>query len=314
MQRNIVLQTIFLCSVNMIFMLLGTFFNSIVILCFWRSRKLRNSLGYFMILVLACFDLAVVISTHPLIMLSTMMWLFQKNQMFHIIYLDISITFYSFSVSSLLTMNVGRYVALTYPYFHRRVVTRWRLLMIFSVFEVLCLVQYILAHIIRMLSVHVAAVNLLGISFILLAFLNYKIFMIARRIRKAEDRMTASLQLNEINNRPISALNLKTRNNSKGTSTCLCTVPCFFVCCFPALLFHCIGLVSNPEWGVWEIANLEWSLWVRTFASMNSTFNCLVFFWKNTNLRSEAKNILKGWWHSFSGSNNVDERNNLGMP
>ena len=292
MQRNILLHTIFLCSVNMIFMLLGIFFNSIVILCFWRSRKLRNSLGYFMIVFLACFDLAVVISTHPLIMLSTTTWLFQENQMLRIINIDISIIFYGFSFSTLLTMNVERYVALTYPYFHRRLVTRRRLLMILSVSEVLCLVQYILAHRIRMLTVHVGSVSLLGISFILLAFLNYKIFMIARRIRKAEDCVTASLQLNEISNCPTSALNLKTRNNSKGTSTCLCTVLCFFVCCFPALLYHCVGLVSNLEWGLWEIANLEWNLWVRTFASMNSTFNCLVFFWKNTTLRNEAKNIL----------------------
>ena len=123
MKQNILLHTIFLFTVNSIFMLTGTFLNSIVILYFWRSSYLRNRLGYFMIVVLACFDLAVVIITHPLIMLSTMAWLLQKFEIFHAINSTISALFYGFSFVSLVTMNVERYLALTYPYFHQRFAT-----------------------------------------------------------------------------------------------------------------------------------------------------------------------------------------------
>jgi hypothetical protein len=41
-------------------------------------------------------------------------------------------------------------------------------------------------------------------------------------------------------------------------------------------------------------------LWVDTFASMNSTFNCLIFFWRNSILRLEGMNIVKRLWTARS--------------
>jgi hypothetical protein len=35
-------------------------------------------------------------------------------------------------------------------------------------------------------------------------------------------------------------------------------------------------------------------LWGSTLLSMNSTFNCLIFYWKNKILRQEGMKILKG--------------------
>ena len=34
-------------------------------------------------------------------------------------------------------------------------------------------------------------------------------------------------------------------------------------------------------------------LWARTIASMNSTFNCLIFYWKNKILLTEGIKIIK---------------------
>ena len=52
-------------------MVAGIFLNSVVIISLWRSSQLRKQLCYFMILVLSCFDLAVVTITHPLLIVST---------------------------------------------------------------------------------------------------------------------------------------------------------------------------------------------------------------------------------------------------
>ena len=52
-------------------MVAGIFLNSVVIISLWRSSQLRKKLCYFMILVLSCFDLAVVTITHPLLIVST---------------------------------------------------------------------------------------------------------------------------------------------------------------------------------------------------------------------------------------------------
>jgi hypothetical protein len=37
---------------------------------------------------------------------------------------------------------------------------------------------------------------------------------------------------------------------------------------------------------------LFFNLWSNTFLSINSTFNCLIFFWRNTILRREGMKIV----------------------
>ena len=293
MKLDILLHTMFLCTLNTIFMLTGLFLNSIVITCFCGSSILRNRLNYFMIAVLACFDLAVVIVTHPLIMLSSMAWLFQKYEKFLRINWDISTILYGLSMASLLIMNVERYIALTYPYFHQRFVTKRKILTVLFVFQLLFSVLYILSYKHLVLPDGVTPVAFLSILFILLFYLNYKIYRIARRMRKSDDRMAASLQLNHDSNPPVHILTLKSKSTLKSTSTCLFAFLCFFVCCFPAYLRSCIGLVSKPLLS--SDVSLGWTLWANTLVSMNSTFNCLIFFWKNTTLRNEGRNILKKW-------------------
>ena len=71
METSDIVSVAFLCIINIIFMVAGIFLNSVVIISLWRSSQLRKKLCYFMILVLSCFDLAVVTITHPLLIAST---------------------------------------------------------------------------------------------------------------------------------------------------------------------------------------------------------------------------------------------------
>ena len=307
MTLGILLNTILLCTVNTVFMLTGILLNSIVILCFWRSGQLQNKLCYFMILVLACFDLAVVIITHPLIMLSTISWCIRKYEIFHTINLNISAIFYGSSLLTLLTMNVERYIALTYPYFHQRSVTRRRLLALLFVLEVLGLVQLTLSYRDFVFPAHVAPACFLAILFLLLFFINYKIFIIAKRIREDDNRVAASLGPGE-GDYPANISELKSKLTLKNISTCLLAALCFFLCCCPGLLYNCVLLVSKSLLSS-DVAQ-GWGLWSSTLVSMNSTFNCLLFFWKNTTLQNEGKKILKGRSHLFMKPNKVEEQTN----
>ena len=65
MHLSTVINASFLCLFNVALMIAGIFFNSVVIISLWRSSQLRKKLCYFMILVLSCFDLAVVAILHP---------------------------------------------------------------------------------------------------------------------------------------------------------------------------------------------------------------------------------------------------------
>ena len=291
MGLGVLLNTVLLCVVNTTFMLTGISLNSIVILSFWRSSQLRNKLCYFIILVLACFDLAVVIITHPLIMLSTMAWCIKKYEIFHVINRNISAIIYGSSLLTLLTMNIERYIALTYPFFHQVFVTKKRLLVLLFVLDVLGFVQFTVSCESLVLPSQVAAACFLGTLFFLLFFMNYKIFIIARRIREEDIRIVASLREGKKDHpAEISSL-IQNRLTFKSISTCILAALCFVLCCCPGLLYNCVILLSNNLLSADVV--MGWGLWVSTFVSMNSTFNCLIFFWKNTTLQNEGKKILR---------------------
>ena len=79
MHPSHVINAIFLCLLNVSFLVAGFILNSVVIISLWRSSTLINkkNLCYFMILILSCSDLAVVAMVHPLLILSTIRWSLQ---------------------------------------------------------------------------------------------------------------------------------------------------------------------------------------------------------------------------------------------
>jgi hypothetical protein len=77
-----------------------------------------------MIMVLSCFDLASVITNHPLLALHLVFWINEKHDLVAKmeIYLHFGITAAGFSLVALL-MNIERYLGAYYPIFHRKSVT-----------------------------------------------------------------------------------------------------------------------------------------------------------------------------------------------
>ena len=120
------LNVVLLCVVNAVFTLIGIFLNSFVIISM-ASAKLHKKLCYFMIFILAICDVAVVAVHHPLIIYEVLAEFVWSNnlQSFEILrYLGHLI---AFSMTALLTMTIERYLALLYPFFHQRFVTKSRL-------------------------------------------------------------------------------------------------------------------------------------------------------------------------------------------
>jgi hypothetical protein len=72
-------NAVLLCAVNFLLTFVGICLNSLVIISLLNSQ-LRRKLCYFMILVLDCFDLAVVVVFHPFIIMETILsWLFNTS-------------------------------------------------------------------------------------------------------------------------------------------------------------------------------------------------------------------------------------------
>ncbi len=192
MSAYILMNVIALCSVNILFLLLGSFLNATVIICLWKSSHLRKKfMGHFMILVLSCFDLAIVLVVHPLTVVSTIAWYSENAVMMHKLRNSKHVTTVLFALSfyALMTMNLERYIAVKYPIYHKISLTKSKLLVVFAIF-------FLLAITLRVFSATGLIPQQLPSSLTFLVILpimlltNFRMHFIARRTlqKKAQDR------------------------------------------------------------------------------------------------------------------------------
>ena len=269
-------------------MVAGVFLNSVVIISLRRSRQLRKKLCYFMILVLSCFDLAVVIVTHPFLIASTIYFsLREVNERYDKARLFISFVLYCFSMFALVTLNIERFLALTRPFFHQASVTKTRIVR----FEGFLMIVFVIGLSPALYfdgKVIVNIVSLVTVFSLLFLFIysNYKMFVIAKSKRVDETAGPTTAMASDENRKKL-ILNLK------NISTCSWAVGCFFVCSCPKIIYSVLRLASEMQ--LYDRRVLLFNLWSNTFLSMNSTFNCLIFFWRNSILRHEGIKIIKSF-------------------
>ena len=288
MEKSDILNVVFVCIINIIFMIVGIFLNSVVIISLWRSRQLRKKLCYFMVLVLSCFDLAVVSITHPLIITSTIQLPTERDQatregrrVF------ISVILCSFSMCALFMLNIERFLALTWPFFHQVFVTKRRLVALLVFLSILVVGLSPLLHINRKTNLIVNILIAICILFMLFlsTYANYKMFVIAKS-KQADKKVASRPETSKDENKKTRIINLK------NISTCSLAVGCYFLCCCPYIIYLTfIRLASGKS--AYDKQVLLFNLWVSTFISVNSTLNCVIFFWRNSVLRREGMKIIK---------------------
>ena len=283
MDSSYVINLTFLFLLNVSFMVAGIFLNSVVIISLRRSSQLRKKICYFMILVLSCFDLAAVAIVHPLLVLSTMVWALRPSREIYHIRILTTIHLAGFSMFALLTLNIERFLALTFPFFHQSVVTKRRITTFLAIWMI---IQITLSPLFYFYDTPLTNALIIGfISILLCAFnyLNYKVLFIAKSKRKAERIATNSKKERK-----------KRKINFKDISTCWLAVGCFSIFCLPQLIFSLWSTILNKPRDDVEV--FVYGIWSSTFILMNSTFNCLTFFWKNSILRREGMKTAKSFW------------------
>ena len=282
MHLSTLLNMLFTCLVNAIFMIAGIVFNSVVIISLWRSSQLRKKLCYFMILVLSCFDMAVVVIIHPLIISSTI--IFSLGEYYELLVQLISfvcMVVQGFSMFALLSLNIERFLGVTYPIFHRTSVTKKRLLsfLAFAMFSTIILSVLSFKELVIQDNILVTiCMSTLLTSFV---FLNIKMLNIA----KSKRRTNATLVSTSTSKKKRNFLDLK------KASTASLTVLCLVLCSSPEILLS--ALCFTWKMSLYDKRVLLFSHWIITFMATNSTFNCLIFFWRNSILRREGNKIVK---------------------
>ena len=282
MELPYLINLIFTVALNVLFFFSGICLNSLVILSYWRSVQLHKKLCYFMIMVLSCCDLFAVLTNHPLVALIAMLSLTEKLDAYPSwVYISLHLANISlgFSLLALLVMNFDRYLAISYPIFHRTTVTKGRLLTLLATLSILDVTLALISVNDFVFSKAVFVLIFFIIVFPPMLFINYKLFMIAKKSRR--------------NNR-ISP-EMKKTFSLKNISSCLLAVACFLALSIPVFVY--IGLrTSLKDPATFDNANIA-ALWAKTITSMNSTFNCLIqhliFYWKNKLLRTEGMKVIK---------------------
>ncbi len=181
-QLSYFLSLVFIFSLNVLLFFSGICLNFLVIISIWRSVQLRKKLCYFTIMVLSCCDLLVALTNHPLLALCAILLLTGKLE-FAPSWAFITNPFLGVSLVSLLVMNFDRYLAITYPIFHRTSVTKGKLLTLFATLIVVELTLYLM-----FVNDLISKAVFVLICFIIISppmlFINYKLFTIARKTRR----------------------------------------------------------------------------------------------------------------------------------
>ena len=265
----------YIFALNVLFFFSGICVNSLVILSFWRSVQLRKKLCYFMIMVLSCCDLLAVLTNHPLVAVTVMLWLTGKLDEYRgwvSISFDLADFPLTMSLLILLVMNFDRYLATHYPLYHRTSVTKRKLLTVLGIL-IAVIETFAILSLNHLIPYEVYAIIFFTIVIPPMMFFNYKLFKIARKNR--ENKATSS--------------QLKRSFSSKNISSVLLAVACFGVLSIPALVYIVQEMTSKTLSNHVSLARL----WAKTIGTMNCTFNCLIFYWKNKTLRTEGIKIIK---------------------
>ena len=275
------INLIFLAMVNGVFFFFGIFFNSVVIVALLKSRQHLKSLCSFMILVVTCFDLATVTICHPLIITSSYICSTGDHDAMNIYHQikQYSKILYHFSFMALLVMNIDRYLAISDPFFHKQQVTKQRLMALLGMLLIIILVERVLAYKnIFGIICHATEAVLVGAFLVIILIINCKIYKIAKTAR---------------------------RGIITGISTCVLAIACFILFSLPLIIYSVIRVTSDI---LHEDNRMLFSHWASTFACINSSLNCVIFFWKDSSLRREGTKVLKGLVKGIVGFSRDDRR------
>ena len=173
-------------------------------------------------------------------------------------------------------MNFDRYLATSYPIFHRTSVTERRLLTLLAILIIVQVILRVMAVNDFVISYQVHFLILCNLLIPAMLFINYKLFLVVRKSRK---------------NKRISPDTKKTFS-LKNISSCLLVVACVVVVSIPWCVYIGLRINSSETTNTLDNATLAW-MWGITISLMNGTFNCLIFYWKNKVLRTEGLKALK---------------------
>ena len=261
--------------------------NSITAMAYWKSIELKKKTAYFLIMVLSLIDLGVGVFCGPLYVATfTREILLAKSSCFLSgIQIFVHLIIGGCSYKTLIIMNFERYFAIVHPIFHRTKVTKGRLLKCLIVvwFPSVALVVTFIFYPFDVLNKFLTVELLLVMA--ALVYIYARIYFASRRSFENFRRTNGSNSSSE--GQDASQSERKQHlHNIRLVKSCFIVVVCYCICFLPVTILKLSFLKHNQS------INLIIT-WLLTLNLSNSTFNSLIFFWRNKLLRHEAQRVLR---------------------
>lgn len=276
-----------MCLVNSVFMASGIFLNSVVLISIWRSTQLRKKLCYYMIFLLSCFDLAVVCIVHPVEITAIVEFTIRgyNRQRFQQNTLIIMIV-QGCSLNALLALNIERFLGVVFPIVHHTSVSKKGVSYGLTLSLVFPISLAIISSRDTIISDNVAVSSFTLLVLFVFFVVNYKMLQVARSSKRNVKRVS-----------PAGSQEKKTFLNFKTASTSSLSMLCMLLCSSFLIIFASLCVA-------WDISLLDekvllYTHWSATMMAMNSTFNCIILFWRNSVLYREGIMTLQRL-HLFS--------------
>ena len=291
------IDSIFGCIVNIILGVVGTGLNALVICVFWKTPKLRLKVSYFMIMVLSTIDLSVCIIVHPLHVINSIGEITQTAKCgIKMAYQTSAVIFSGASFLTFFIMNCERFLSIVHPFFHLNHVTKHRCLIL----SFLPWIISVVTGIAPVFDLNIQSfITILALLVIIGTFYIYVcIYIVARKRRNSRER-SISAGTDELDFSQDSSRGTTAALQSKKTVSFLHDIQLAKMYLFVVLssiglnLPNAVGLAmyADPVKTVDVIVHLK--IWTVTLVAMNSTMNCIIFFWSNNRLRKEGWRICK---------------------
>ena len=281
------------CAVHIVYAIAGTILNSLVLYIFWKSTKMRSKLSYFVIMLLCSVDLAVVTIVHSTFLLHTISEINgTPNCIYKTSYAFSLFFFTGMSISTLLILNIERYTAIIHPFWHRTTVSKRRLIFIWTILWLIVAVDTVFLYLYWALSA-IMTIIIISILCCTSLFTYASIFRVARKRKGVTTRNTVGHPTNSGNcHGEVSGNMAAFLRELKVAKTYFLIVVLAFVCFLPTgILFVINRFKTETDTEQFTIA----FTWIVTLTSMNSTLNCLIFFWANRMLRREAMKYFRNF-------------------
>ena len=278
--------------VNIVLAVAGTILNSFVLFIFWKSARLRSKLSSFTIMLLCSIDLGVGTVVNPLFVLKSITMLDSPKCLYIVAYNIVLLFFSGISGCTLLIVNIERYFAIIHPILHRIHFTKRRFLLTWVFFWFLDIVWICSAYFRSVAFVAKVIASVILCIIVLTSLFTYvAIYVVARK--KMLKRNKVHSNSDQESRRNFMAF----LRELKMAKTYVMVVSLCFLCYLPTVVV--LGIFGNilnhgdktPDSVVHALD------WTTTLVSMNSTLNCLIFFWGNRELRKEGSKILKKCFH-----------------